>query len=159
MSTPIIHLNYRFDRQEHQGIFYGHILGSTVVIGAKLEIIEKEEKTGYIKKIKGDFRSKVMGGTINFAVDKVSRNIKFKESKTHLIDIYLNMFDNKDAKLTSTTLIFQTPFNPKKHQLDVILRPDNISNWKKSLKNGMFNEDCPKPANWHQSCKVGFGGI
>ncbi len=151
-DEPIFYLNYRFDKKEFQTIFFGQVLGSAMAIAAKLEPVMDGN---LIVGAQGDFGLKMMGGTINFALDDVKTATKV-DSTSHFIDIRMNIFSNTDQGHLNQVITFERPYNLAEDQLVVEMRPDNVTNWKSSLEAGMFSDECKREADWFQSCRVNF---
>ena len=149
-----IYLTYDFDpkrQHEYQGVYYSHFHGSTLAIGAKM--IPEYDKKGLITRVKADFRSEIMGGTINFAIDSVSSVAEFK-SGYQLIEIRLNIFTKSDTDFEYTMIEFvDTPYNPKKHLLRISIDDTKIVN----LEEGMINP-CTVGVNDYRSCNIVGGG-
>ena len=144
-----IFLNYDFNQERkdiYQGVYYSHFHGTTLAIGAKLI---PEYDCGLITRMKADFISMVMGGTINFAIDSVNSIATLDENKYQNIEIRLNMFTDRDMDFDKTVIEFEKPYDPKKHVLRITIGNKQIVNLKKEMIN-----ICTTEIDDYRSCDI-----
>ncbi|MEL7002822.1 MAG: hypothetical protein AAFN93_08825 [Bacteroidota bacterium] len=157
MSEVKFYLNYQFDSDlsgtDFQTIYVAHIHGTTFAIGARFKIL-KEVKEG-IKKLRAEFQSRVMGGTINFEIREVNPEIDFDEGSvgTHEMDIRLNFASTGDDIINPIELTFEKPFNLENDELLIIIPDEKIMN----LRPEMLNTKT-RSIDDDRSCLVKLGG-
>ena len=124
-----IYLNFDFRRKDkYQGIYYGHLLDSTIAIGAVFEILEEDK--GLIKKIKADFISDIIGGRINLGLNDFARNVELKDTlydkqgnesmSIHQLYFSLDILEDTDDDFDPVEIEFDKPFNLNSDILQVL---------------------------------------
>lgn len=151
-----IFLGFDIRREDkYQGIYYGHLLDSTVAIGALFKILEEEN--GLIKRFKANFISDILGGRINLALNDFAKKVKLDSGNNNVHQLFfsLDILEDRDDEFAPIEIEFEKPFNPLTDVLEV--RPyEKFRERYTNYVNGMFASG-PKEINDLRSCDVLIG--
>lgn len=157
-KTDRIFLIYNLQKQfknEYQGIYYAHILGSTFAIGAKFYNLKKVG--GEILSLKADFRSITMDGILNFSVKKIEEDVNYQVGNSRFnLDVKLQLSEKKGGQnLKGVELRFEKPWNLERDHLriSVPMENDKID----GITKGMIINKAT-PIDNDRSCFVKLGG-
>lgn len=112
----------------YQGIYYGHLLDSTVSIGALFKVLKKENEL--IKRFEADFFSEIIGGRINLGLNDFAKSVKHAKTITdpngieirsiHQLFFSLDILEDTDDDFDPVEIEFDKAFNPETDILQVL---------------------------------------
>ncbi|MEM8509327.1 MAG: hypothetical protein AAF717_15960 [Bacteroidota bacterium] len=130
-SWPNPPFYYNYDKGEYQLIYVGEFFGTTFIMAADLQQIEKDNK----KMLIGSFVSKNVGGTIKFAIAYVARiavRVEEKKQKDKKKDVYyklevkLSPFTNVDQDRGPIAIKLDEQFEPNHDRIRINIQNDDI---------------------------------
>lgn len=150
MRNDPIYLNLNLKNENFQGVFYGHIFGSTIVIAMKVDQNSIVIDNNLLTSFRAEFFSKTMNGYVNFALNNVNGTTKVviptASNKAHKLNLSLNGAESHDEpSINPVTVTFNPPLDITKDVLQIVVIEDDVTNKEH------FNA-CPRDVNQDRSC-------